>query len=272
MAGESVSSTRPSARRARRRREEPADYYATEPPEVGARRRGRSDVARGRGPRLGNDDDDARRQGGEDDDGTTRRRNDETTAAGRRRQTTTGLVTLSSDARLYLVRDLADPQPPVMLAGGQSLVEAGSDRRFLCMRAIEPQFTKSNSVEVLLSTHDQSIVVASRTESRDQNLQEKLSAPVLQMAVAPNGRYVACFAADGNLSVMQTSFSKKVLDFDTKTAVAPLQLVWCGEDSVVLRWKQLMLMVGPFGHFLKYRYIPGNLSYRALVETETRSR
>ena len=192
-----------------------------------------------------------------------------------RRQTTTGLVTLSSDARLYLVRDLADPQPPVMLAGGQSLVEAGSDRRFLCMRAIEPQFTKSNSVEVLLSTHDQSIVVASRTESRDQNLQEKLSAPVLQMAVAPNGRYVACFAADGNLSVMQTSFSKKVLDFDTKTAVAPLQLVWCGEDSVVLRWKQLMLMVGPFGHFLKYRYIspyiPGNLSYRAPVATETRS-
>ena len=48
---------------------------------------------------------------------------------------------------------------------------------------------------------------------------------------------------------------KIVLEFDTKAGVAPLQIVWCGEDSVALHWRQLgLLMVGPFGDWVKYSY------------------
>ena len=93
----------------------------------------------------------------------------------------------------------------------------------------------------------------------------------------------ACFTADGWLTVLNTTFQKKVLEFDTKAGVEPLQvryrhvtatslprhchttdtnagveplqLVWCGEDSVVMYWKQLgLLMVGPFGDWVKYTF------------------
>ena len=86
-------------------------------------------------------------------------------------------------------------------------------------------------------------------------LQDKLNAAVSRMAVAPNGRFVACFTGKGVLTVLSTNFRKKVLDFNTKSHKPPLQMAWCGEDSVILYWKALgLLMVGPFGDWLKYTY------------------
>jgi hypothetical protein len=65
---------------------------------------------------------------------------------------------------------------------------------------------------------------------------------------------MACFLANGMLSVMSTGFNKKILDFDTNSTRKPLQMVWCGEDSVLLTWQGFLLMVGPFGHWLQFPY------------------
>jgi len=79
--------------------------------------------------------------------------------------------------------------------------------------------------------------------------------PVQKMACSPNGRFLACFGASGMLTVLSRHFDKTVLEFDTKAGVEPLQLCWCGEDAVVLQWRQLgILMVGPYGDWIKFTY------------------
>ncbi|CAN0332924.1 unnamed protein product, partial [Discosporangium mesarthrocarpum] len=48
-------------------------------------------------------------------------------------------------------------------------------------------------------------------------------------------------------------FCDQVLDFDTSSADAPDHMVWCGEDSVVLHWRGMgLLMVGPYGDWARY--------------------
>jgi hypothetical protein len=65
---------------------------------------------------------------------------------------------------------------------------------------------------------------------------------------------MACFMSSGILTVMSTSFTTKILDFDTNSTRKPVQMVWCGEDAVLLSWQGFVLMVGPYGHWLQFPY------------------
>lgn len=47
----------------------------------------------------------------------------------------------------------------------------------------------------------------------DGLLQEPLPEPIVKMAVAPNGRFLACFSRDGWLAVMSSNFATKVCVF-----------------------------------------------------------
>merc|ERR1719424_824685 len=104
------------------------------------------------------------------------------------------------------------------------------------MVILEPCFTSSGFVEVIIGTSDNSVLVVDINGPEDQLLRGRIQAPVVSMAIAPNGRFLACFTASGILTVMSTSFTTKVLDFDTSTVSKPLQMQWCGEDSLVLYW------------------------------------
>jgi vacuolar protein sorting-associated protein 16 len=43
------------------------------------------------------------------------------------------------------------------------------------------------------------------------------------------------------------------MEFDTSTREPPQQMVWCGNDCVILHWSGLgVLMVGPGGDWNKY--------------------
>jgi hypothetical protein len=54
---------------------------------------------------------------------------------------------------------------------------------------------------------------------------------------------------------MSATFTTKVLDFDTKSASRPMDIAWCGEDAVVLLWKNTgIVMVGPYGDWLNFTY------------------
>lgn len=109
--------------------------------------------------------------------------------------------------------------------------------------------------QVLLGTEDSSIIVVDENGPEDQHLQDRIGAPVTKMAVAPNGRFLACFQRDGVLIVMSTTFTTKVLDFDTKSVTRPLEIAWCGEDAVVLVWRNTgLVMVGPYGDWLNFQY------------------
>ena len=62
----------------------------------------------------------------------------------------------------------------------------------------------------MLGTSDNSVVVIDENEVEDQLLQDRISAPITKMSVAPNGRFLACYRRDGVLTVMSTTFTTKV--------------------------------------------------------------
>ena len=119
--------------------------------------------------------------------------------------------------------------------------------------------TASRHPEIFLSTNDNSVVVCdvATTEMKDLDCRARISSPIVEMTFAPNGRFLACFTESSTLTVISSTFETKVLDFDTSegSTQPPLEIRWCGEDSVVLHWKNLgLLMVGPYGDWLRFPY------------------
>jgi len=88
--------------------------------------------------------------------------------------------------------------------------------------------------EVFLATSDNSVVVvdSSTTEIKDLDCRARISAPIVDMSFAPNGRFLACFTESSMLTVISATFETKVLDFDTSegSSQPPLEMKWCGED------------------------------------------
>lgn len=114
---------------------------------------------------------------------------------------------------------------------------------------IPPNYTLSRHVEVLLAT-DTTILVVDATESQDQILQ---NGPFKHISVSPNGRFVALYTSDGKVWVISVDFQQKYSEYDTgKLEKLPLDVQWCGNNSVVLAWEDEVHMVGPAGAALKY--------------------
>lgn len=46
-----------------------------------------------------------------------------------------------------------------------------------------------------------------------------------------------------------------MLDFDAKSVSRPIEIAWCGEDAVVMQWRNTgIVMVGPYGDWLNFPY------------------
>ena len=103
-----------------------------------------------------------------------------------------------------------------------------------------------------MATEDNSILVVDEGEVEDQLLQGRISSPITKMVVAPNGRFIACYRRDGVLTVLSSTFTTKVLEFDTKSMSRPMSIEWCGEDSVVLLWRNTGMVL--FDMFVLYRF------------------
>jgi vacuolar protein sorting-associated protein 16 len=130
---------------------------------------------------------------------------------------------------------------------------------FVSIAVLTRFHTASRHPEVFLSTSDNSVVVVNTatTEMIDVHCRARIQSPIVNMSFAPNGRFLACFTQNSILTVISTSFETKVLDFDTSegSSSPPLDMKWCGEDSVVLHWRKLgVLMVGPYGDWLRFPF------------------
>lgn len=64
----------------------------------------------------------------------------------------------------------------------------------------------------MLGTLDNSVIVVDENEVEDQLLQDRIAAPIDMMALAPNGRFLACYRRDGILTVMSSNFTTKVFN------------------------------------------------------------
>lgn len=130
-----------------------------------------------------------------------------------------------------------------------------SESDYTSMAIIAPYLSRSGLLEVVIGTKDCSILIIDEKEVEDQFLQKEILAPVTKMSMAPNGRFLACYRDDGFLTVMSSTFTNKVLDFNTNSMTKPMDMLWCGDDAVVLVWKNTgMIMVGPYGDWLNFPY------------------
>lgn len=152
---------------------------------------------------------------------------------------------------LHLVYSLDTPTPLVAQDTGLA-----PGVRPTSMAIIESQYTSHGRMEVLLGTPERSIIVVSTdTTAVDAHLEGLLSSVLLMMGVSPGGKYVATLGEDGVLTVLDSAFERKMVEFETKATTPPEQLVWCGEDSVVLTWADKgLLLIGPFGDWLKFNF------------------
>ncbi|KAI8328235.1 Vps16, C-terminal region-domain-containing protein [Chlamydoabsidia padenii] len=150
---------------------------------------------------------------------------------------------MTGNYQLIVVDNLNEPQPKPMAETG--LMELPHS-----WTIIPPQYTLSRHVEVLIATGT-TILVVDTKESQDQFLQK---GPFTKMTVSPNGKFLALFTAEGKLWVVSADFQKNISEFATKSKIPPQQLVWCGTDSVIMYWNNIVLMVGPFGDWVKFSY------------------
>ncbi|KAH7835433.1 hypothetical protein Vadar_026116 [Vaccinium darrowii] len=154
-----------------------------------------------------------------------------------------GMVCINEANQLFCIPDFKNPNPI-------KLADPNLEELPLCIAVIEPQYTMSGNVEVLLAVEDHVLLVE---EDGIQQVGAGVG-PLQKMVVSRNGKLLASFTHDGRLLVMSTDFSKIIFENSCETALPPEQLAWCGMDSVLLYWDDMLLMVGPYGDPVRYLY------------------
>ncbi|KAI8012268.1 Protein VACUOLELESS1 [Camellia lanceoleosa] len=154
-----------------------------------------------------------------------------------------GLVCINEANQLFCIPDFKNPKPC-------KLADPNLEEFPLCAAVIEPQYTMSGNVEVLLGVDDHVLLVE---EDGVQQVGIGVG-PLQKMVVSRNGKLLASFTHDGRLLVMSTDFSKIIFEYSCESALPPEQLAWCGMDSVLLYWDDMLLMVGPYGDPVRYVY------------------
>ncbi|XP_059431265.1 protein VACUOLELESS1 [Corylus avellana] len=160
-----------------------------------------------------------------------------------------GVVCVTETCKVFSISDFKNPMP-VRLADP---VAAAAETEELphCVAVIEPQYTMSGNVEVLLAIGD-AVVMVEEDEVQPLPLPPG-DGPLQKMVVSGNGRFVASFTHDGRMAVFSTRF-ERIFEYQCESALPPEQLAWCGLDSVLLYWDDMLLMVGPSDEPVRYLY------------------
>ncbi|GMG99177.1 hypothetical protein Nepgr_001017 [Nepenthes gracilis] len=158
-----------------------------------------------------------------------------------------GVVCINENFQLFCVSDFKNLTPN---GGVIKLADPILEELPLCMTVIEPQYTMSGNVEVLLAVGKHVLLVE---EDGVQQVGVGVG-PLQKMVVSRNGKLLASFTHDGRLLVISTDFSQIIFEYSCESALPPEQLAWCGMDSVLLYWDDVLLMVGPYGDPVRYFY------------------
>ncbi|KAI5294151.1 hypothetical protein KEM52_004609 [Ascosphaera acerosa] len=156
-----------------------------------------------------------------------------------------GFVALLDDNQLISVSGYHEPRPRRL-----ATVPAASDAEVVSWAVIPPHVSLSRSVEVLLAI-DATIYSVDATEAEDKLLE---AGPFRHLNVSPNGRFAVMYTASGKVWVVSSDFQNKFSEYDAKARTAPSDLLWCGNDCVVLCWEDELHLVGSDGQALEYLF------------------
>jgi hypothetical protein len=78
---------------------------------------------------------------------------------------------------------------------------------------------------------------------------------VEKIAVSPDSQKIAFFNSDGILATATSSLQSSLSESKTKSKVPPTEMMWCGNDAVLLYWNQAppaVITLISKGNFIKY--------------------
>lgn len=128
-----------------------------------------------------------------------------------------GLVCITEANQLFCIADFRNPS-------AVKLADPGIDEMPHCMAVIEPQYTVSGNVEVLLGVDD--AVVLAVEEDGVQRLGEGLlRGPLQKMVVSRDGKWLASFTHDGRLLVTTSDLTGVIIERDCE--------VWIENETVL---------------------------------------
>lgn len=154
----------------------------------------------------------------------------------------TGFVALLGDNTVVVVTRYDEPRPHTLAAPPQGDVVSWA--------VIPPEYTSSRSVEVILAI-GKTIYVTDAAECEDRQLE---AGPFRHIGISPNGKFIALYTDDGKVWVISSDFQDRFSEYDSKVKTPPRDLVWCGNNAVVLSWEDEVHLVGPNGAATKYFY------------------
>lgn len=148
-----------------------------------------------------------------------------------------GFVALLGNNRLVAVSRYDEPRPKLLADPGIT-----AETPIHSWTVIPPAYTLSAHVEVLLAVGN-TLLVVDASEAQDQMMDQ---GPFTHVAVSPNGKFFALYSTDGRVWVISSDFQRKLSEVDTGMGEDhPLEVVWCGSNSVILAWEDAVQMVGP---------------------------
>ncbi|GMN54967.1 hypothetical protein TIFTF001_024090 [Ficus carica] len=115
-----------------------------------------------------------------------------------------GLVCITESNQLFCLSDFKNPNP-------SKLADPGIEDPPHCMAVIEPQYTMSGNVEVLLGVGD-AYVLAVEEDGVQQLGLEVLRGPLQKMAVSRDGQWLASFTHDGRLLVLTSDLRQVIIE------------------------------------------------------------
>lgn len=105
---------------------------------------------------------------------------------------------------MFCIPDFKNPKPC-------KLADPGIEEPPLCMAVIEPQYTMSGNVEVLLAVGE-AFVLAVEEDGVQQLGLEVLRGPLQKLAVSRDGQWLASFTHDGRLLVLTSDLQKVLIE------------------------------------------------------------
>ncbi|EMR10340.1 hypothetical protein PNEG_01594 [Pneumocystis murina B123] len=153
----------------------------------------------------------------------------------------TGFVALLGNNTFISVNQYSEPRPKLLCSPKfEDVIHSWA--------IIAPHFSSTFHVEVLVSTKS-TIYLIDEAGNRDQYLYQ---GPFLNIRVSPNGQFLALHTFQNKIWVVSTCFQKTMSEFSLTDNEKPLQMDWCGNDSVVVVYNTIVLIIGPFGGFLSF--------------------
>eukprot|EP00127_Corallochytrium_limacisporum_P000610 Clim_evm9s22 gene=Clim_evmTU9s22 len=159
----------------------------------------------------------------------------------------TGVVVLTRDWRFFAVLNLENPRPKQVSEG-----IPGMDTQPMAWTIIEPIFTHSRQLEIVVA-YDSTIYVIDFVNCQDQMLTH---GPYVQMTLSPDRKLISLLNDTGQMYVTTSDFMTTYSEFNTQSKEQPRQMCWCANDAVAAEWNGSLLIIGPYGDWIKYEYDP----------------